>query len=306
MSIPAPSLHPVALRPQSVLVAGRQDNATDLAATVYSVQDPVPSPAAPLSILLVEDDVELAHMLVEFMTDDAHAVTLAHDGVAALALLLEQPFDLVVLDVMLPRVDGFELLQALRRRSQVPVIMMTARTAAADRISGLELGADDYLCKPVDPLELMARIRAVMRRAQAPSRDVPIESDASVMGSLRVVPSLQRAALSGVDLGLTAAELRVLDMLVRHAGTPVSREQLTELALGRSLEPYDRSLDTHVSNLRRKLRRAADLANAPDASVPEIRGLRSFGYVLTSASLTSGSLPSGALTSGGPTPGPLA
>ena len=276
-----PAFHPplVALRPQAAPASGHPHTA-----------DGGPSPATPLSILLVEDDVELAQMLVEFMSDDTQAVTLAHDGVAALGLLLEQPFDLVVLDVMLPRADGFELLQTLRRRSQVPVIMMTARTAAADRISGLELGADDYLCKPVDPLELMARIRAVLRRTQAPSRDMPAEPDASAHGPLRVVPSLQRATLAGVDLGLTAAELRVLDMLVRQAGTPVSREHLTELALGRSLEAYDRSLDTHVSNLRRKLRRAADLANAPDASVPEIRGLRSFGYVLTSGASIPGPL----------------
>ncbi|GGX21108.1 DNA-binding response regulator [Pigmentiphaga litoralis] len=269
-------------------MAGPQAPAGGLAASPYVSQDGVPAPAARLSILLVEDDVDLAQMLVEFMSDDAHAITLAHDGVAALALLLEQPFDLVVLDVMLPRADGFELLQALRRRSHVPVIMMTARTAAADRISGLELGADDYLCKPVDPLELMARIRAVLRRTQVPSRETPVEPDATALGPLRVVPSSQRATLSGVDLGLTAAELRVLDMLVRQAGTPVSREQLTELALGRSLEAYDRSLDTHVSNLRRKLRRAGEFANAPEASLPEIRGLRSFGYVLTAGASTPG------------------
>lgn len=279
---------PVALRPQFIGASGQGDAADGLAARVCAPPDGRPSSAAPLSILLVEDDVELAQMLVEFMSDEAHAVTLAHDGVAALGLLLEQPFDLVVLDVMLPRADGFELLQTLRRRSQVPVIMMTARTAPADRISGLELGADDYLCKPVDPLELMARIRAVMRRTQAPLRDAAVEPDATVIGLLRVVPSSQRATLAGMDLGLTAAELRVLDMLARQAGTPVSREHLTELALGRSLEAYDRSLDTHVSNLRRKLRRAADLANAPDASVPEIRGLRSFGYVLTAGTAIPG------------------
>jgi DNA-binding response OmpR family regulator len=246
------------------------------------------APTTPLSILLVEDDVDLAQMLVEFMGDESHTFTLAHDGVAALGLLVEQTFDLVLLDVMLPRADGFELLQAVRRRSQVPVIMMTARTAAADRIAGLELGADDYVCKPVDPQELLARIRAVLRRTNAPAasgREVNLEPDAIVLGPLRVVPSTQRASLFGIELGLTAAELRVLDMLARQAGTPVSREQLTELALGRSLSAYDRSLDTHVSNLRRKLRRAADLADVPDAAVPEIRGLRSFGYVVTAVPL---------------------
>ena len=229
-----------------------------------------------MTILLVDDDVELGPMLVEFMSDDTLEFQLAHDGIEALNAIAQRAFDLVVLDVMLPRLTGFQLLQALRERSRVPVIMMTARTANADRIAGLEMGADDYVCKPVDPGELLARIRAVLRRTTVSATPPVTDQDMALAGPLRVSLSLQRATFHDIDLGLTAAELRILEILVRHAGSHVSREQLTEWALGRSLEAFDRSLDTHVSNLRRKLRQVG-IADG----LPEIRGLRSLGYILT-------------------------
>lgn len=235
-----------------------------------------PADARSTAVLLVDDDRELGQMLVEFMGDDALELHLAHDGAEAMDTLGRRHFDLVVLDVMLPGLNGFQLLQALRQRSPVPVIMMTARTAKADRIAGLEMGADDYVCKPVDPAELLARIRAVLRRSGTLPAFVTPASDIACVGAVRVSSSLQRATIDEVDLGLTAAELRLLDILVRHAGTPVSRENLTEWALGRSLEAFDRSLDTHISNLRRKLRQAGG-----ERPLPQIRSLRRLGYLLT-------------------------
>lgn len=231
------------------------------------------------TILMVEDDVELAQMLVEFMADTALDIVLAHDGLSALEKLSAHTFDLVILDVMLPGRSGFEVLQSLRQQSRVPVIMMTARTDHPDRIAGLEMGADDYVCKPVDPGELLARIRAVLRRFTAAPTAAAME--VASIGPLRVSSALLVATVHGEPLALTAAELRILEMLVRHAGTALSRERMTEEALGRTLEPFDRSLDTHVSNLRRKLRQV----DCTDG-LPEIRGLRSQGYMLTLGSTT--------------------
>ena len=234
------------------------------------------STAAPLPrILLVDDDRELTAMLSEYLGREGFEIAVAHDGGEALARLsepgAERPPDLVVLDVMLPGRNGLDVLRALRsREAPPPVLMLTARGDDVDRIVGLELGADDYLAKPFNPRELVARMRAVLRRlseSRAPHEPL-------TLGPLRVDPARHRASMRGAPVELTGAEFRVLEVLLRAAGRVASREQLTEQALGRKLELYDRSIDTHVSNLRRKL------GLAPDAEL-EIRGIRGAGYLLT-------------------------
>jgi DNA-binding response OmpR family regulator len=225
-------------------------------------------------LLLVDDDRELTAMLHEYLGREGFEVITSHDGGEALERLSQahaEPLDLIVLDVMLPGRSGLDVLRALRTRDAAPpVLMLTARGDDVDRIVGLELGADDYLPKPFNPRELVARIRAVLRRAS--DRSQPREP--LVLGALRLDPARHRATVRGAPVELTGAEFRVLDVLLRAAGRVVSREQLTEQALGRKLELYDRSVDTHVSNLRRKLALGA-------ADEPHIRGIRGAGYLLT-------------------------
>ncbi|WP_198951436.1 response regulator transcription factor [Pigmentiphaga sp. NML080357] len=237
-----------------------------------------PAAAGQATVLLADDDAELTQMLAEFFAGEPFELHVAQDGAAAAEMVSRRRFDLLLLDVMLPRLSGFDVLRQVRRISSIPVIMMTARTTQEDRIEGLESGADDYVCKPFSPAELLARMRAVMRRTlpQPPAPPQPPQADPGIaIGRLRILPRSQRAYMGDEALALTSAELRVLEILVRHAGTPVTREHLTEAALGRQLEAYDRSLDTHVSNLRRKLRECT----GPGAA-PEIRGLRNLGYML--------------------------
>jgi DNA-binding response OmpR family regulator len=225
-------------------------------------------------ILLVDDDRELTSMLSEYLTRESFEVEVVHDGDAALARLGaagEPAPDLVILDVMLPGCSGLDVLRALRtREAPPPVLMLTARGDDVDRIVGLELGADDYLSKPFNPRELVARMRAVLRRVS--DRSLPHEP--LVLGALRLDPARHRVTQQGVAVELTGAEFRVLEVLIRATGRIVSREHLTEQALGRRLELYDRSIDTHVSNLRRKL------GLGPTAAL-EIRGIRGAGYLLT-------------------------
>jgi two-component system response regulator CpxR len=234
------------------------------------------APPAPASrILLVDDDRELTGMLSEYLVREGFEVAIVHDGDAALERLApaagERDCDLVILDVMLPGQSGLDVLRALRQReAPPPVLMLTARGDDVDRIVGLELGADDYLSKPFNPRELVARMRAVLRRAS--DRATPRE--ALALGPLRLDPARHRVTLQGARVELTGAEFRVLEVLIRAVGRVVSREQLTEQALGRRLELYDRSIDTHVSNLRRKL-------GLGPAAALEIRGIRGAGYLLT-------------------------
>jgi DNA-binding response OmpR family regulator len=222
------------------------------------------------TLLIVDDDQELCSMLVEYLTLEGFAPLTMGTGPAALEELARIPVDLVVLDVMLPELSGFEVLRRIRAFSRVPVIMLTARGEEVDRIVGLEMGADDYLAKPFSPRELIARIRAVLRRrpAEAGTPEGPIQ-----WGPLSLDLRARRAALGEYDLELTSAELRILELLVRADTRTVSREELMLQALGRRLLPTDRSLDTHVSNLRRKLQRHTDRVN--------VQSVRGAGYALT-------------------------
>jgi two-component system response regulator CpxR len=222
------------------------------------------------TLLIIDDDEELTSMLVEYLSPEGFLALGAATGPAGLAQLERTTVDLVILDVMLPGVSGFEVLRRIRSVSRVPVIMLTARGEEVDRVVGLELGADDYLAKPFSPRELVARIRAVLRR-------LPGESGGAAgiisWGPLRLDLRARRAEVGDRDLGLTSAELRILELLVRADTRTVSRDDLMTQALGRRLLPTDRSLDTHVSNLRRKLTKHTDRVN--------VQSVRGSGYALT-------------------------
>ncbi len=223
---------------------------------------------APPRLLIVDDDAELCAMLREYLEPEGFAAECAESGQAALERLARGGIDLVVLDVMLPGLTGFEVLRRLRATSRVPVLMLTARGEEIDRVVGLEMGADDYLAKPFSPRELVARVRAVLRRMA----DTPADG-VLTFGPLTLDARAHRARIEGNDLELTSAELRILELLMQADTRTVSREELMLQALGRRLLPTDRSLDTHVSNLRRKLARFTERVS--------IQGVRGAGYALT-------------------------
>jgi DNA-binding response OmpR family regulator len=193
----------------------------------------------------------------------------ASNGAAALACLARRSFDLLILDVMMPKMDGLDLLRRLRKEGSVPVLMLTALGDEKDGILALELGADDYLVKPFSVREIVARLRAILRRSASGRPDSTL-----ALGALAIYPGTMSATIEGVPVRLTTAEFLVLDALARSAGRVQSRETLTYQALGRPLEPFDRSIDTHISNIRRKL--CVD----PGRGI-EIKSSRGHGYVLT-------------------------
>ncbi len=233
--------------------------------------EPGSSPTEPKPhLLVIDDDAELCGMLVEYLAPEGYLTSTAGSGPEGLEQLARAPVDLVILDVMLPQLSGFEVLRRIRAVSRVPVIMLTARGEEVDRVVGLELGADDYLAKPFSARELVARIRAVLRRVPA---ETAANSALILWGPLRLDLRAHRAHAAEQDLELTSAELRILELLVRADTRTVTRDELMEQALGRRLLPTDRSLDTHVSNLRRKIARCTDLV-----SVQSVRGA---GYALT-------------------------
>lgn len=221
-------------------------------------------------VLIVDDDRELCAMLAEYLGPEGFVTETAASGLAALERLARGGVDLVVLDVMLPELSGFEVLRRVRAASAVPVLMLTARGEEVDRVVGLEMGADDYLAKPFSARELVARIRAILRRIPA---ETALGAGTLSFGPLSLDPRAHRAQIEGEDLMLTSAELRILELLVLADTRTVGREELMLQALGRRLLPTDRSLDTHVSNLRRKLGRLTDRVS--------IQGVRGAGYALT-------------------------
>jgi DNA-binding response OmpR family regulator len=224
------------------------------------------------ALLIIDDDRELCAMLAEYLGPEGFLAQTAPSGPAGLEQLARTPVDLVVLDVMLPELSGFEVLRRIRTASRVPVIMLTARGEEVDRVVGLELGADDYLAKPFSPRELVARIRAVLRRMPGEGQSA---SGVVVWGPLRLDLRARRAEVAERDLELTSAELRILELLVRADTRTVTREELMSQALGRRLLPTDRSLDTHVSNLRRKLAKFTDRVS--------LQSVRGAGYALAAA-----------------------
>ncbi len=226
-------------------------------------------------VLLVDDDRELCQMLGEYLSAEHFEVKSVHDGSDALALLEADEFEILILDVMLPSVSGFDVLRKLGATHDTPILMLTARGDDVDRIVGLELGADDYLSKPFNPRELVARVRAILRRAN--NRSVRAEAaDEIIVGPIVLHAGMHQVRVADRTVALTGAEFRVLEILMRSAGQVISRDSMTEQALGRKLVPYDRSIDTHISNLRRKLELEA-------GKNPEIKNVRGSGYTLTCA-----------------------
>ncbi len=226
-----------------------------------------------IAALLVEDDARLAALTREYLEGHGVVVEVAGDGKAGLRAAVERRFDVVLLDLMLPEKDGLTLCRELRGRSDVPVLVLTARGEEADRVIGLEMGADDYLSKPFSPRELLARIRALVRRARGQAG--PAVRTVRV-GELTVDPAARRATLGGKDLGLTSYEFDLLRALAERAGRVLSREQLMELARGSAEEAFDRSIDVHVSHLRQKL--------GDDPKRPRLlKTVRGAGYVLADA-----------------------
>jgi len=221
------------------------------------------------AVLLVDDDHDLGQMLSDFLATDRLDVTVRKTGEEGVETFAANDFELLILDIMLPGMSGLDVLKTIRQQSQVPVIMLTARGDDIDRIIGLEFGADDYLPKPFNPRELLARIKAILRRAQ------PQETDKRhwKLGGIELDTRTHRATVDGTQLRLTGSEFEILKSLLETPGQVVSKEQLSERALGRRLLPYDRSIDTHISNLRGKLEQAGNKNET-------IQNQRGVGYLL--------------------------
>jgi DNA-binding response OmpR family regulator len=223
---------------------------------------------AQAQLLLVDDDVALGELVSEYATYEGYAVTTASTAEVGLRMLARKAFALVILDVMLPGIDGFEALERLRHFSDVPVLMLTTRGAASDRIRGLKTGADDYLPKPFEPDELLARVKSILRRIQPSMKGLAFVS----LGDIELDERQRRLTRGGVAIELTGAEFSLLRLLISRPGTTFSRQDLIPRVLSRQESGIDRSIDSLVSNLRRKL------GPSPDGS-ERIRSVRGVGYV---------------------------
>jgi two-component system response regulator CpxR len=219
-------------------------------------------------VLVVDDDAELCQLVTRYLAREGFEISWAPNGGAGVERALAEDYSLIMLDVMMPDTDGFEVLRRIRQHSRTPVLMLTARGDTHDRILGLELGADDYLPKPFDPAELVARIRAILRRS-APQRPA---SAAIAIGDIALDGGARTVQRNGAPVDLTTVEFDLLAALMRVAGSTVSREDLVRNVLGRDFSPFDRSIDTHVCNLRRKLGPLEDGGE-------RIKGVRGAGYL---------------------------
>jgi len=208
-------------------------------------------------VLLIDDDVELLDMLRDYLAQEGFGVKTVHDGESGVAEALSGAYAIVVLDVMMPRLNGLETLKRIRAKSQMPVLMLTARGDDTDRIVGLELGADDYVPKPCTPRELTARLRAILRRTRPAENDTD-QAAVLTVNALTMWPEQRRAEWDGKLLELTSTEFNLLEVLVRNAGKPVSKNELSERGLGRALTRFDRNIDVHLSSLRHKLGTLSD------------------------------------------------
>lgn len=223
-------------------------------------------------ILIIDDDEELCELVSEYLGVEGFSVDSVNDGEAGLKAALAGEHDIAILDVMMPKMNGFDVLRALRQSSQLPVIMLTARGDDMERIVGLEIGADDYLPKPFNPRELAARLRAILRRSAA--TDGAAGNENISVDGISLSPSGRTASLDGRDMNLTSVEFALLHELLKDAGQIVKKEDLSERVLERKLSPYDRSLDMHISNLRKKLGPRGDGSE-------RIKTIRSVGYIYT-------------------------
>ncbi len=216
-------------------------------------------------VLLIDDDEELCEMLAEYLATEGFEVTAVHNGINGVARAREGGWDALVLDVMMPGMNGFDVLRALRPELAVPVLMLTARGEDMDTVVGLELGADDYVAKPANPRVLVARLRALLRRGAAS------ETGPRRVGDLTIDPASRTVTVGARPVELTGAEFNLLELLVRDAGSVVAKELLAEEGLGRGLQAFDRRVDTHISQIRRKL-------GPLDDGAPRIRTVRGSGY----------------------------
>jgi two-component system response regulator CpxR len=224
-------------------------------------------------ILLIDDDVELSQLVNDYLTLDGFSLDIAADGISGLERAQSGLYQLILLDVMLPGLDGLSLLRQLRQSSYCPVLMLTARGDDIDRIVGLELGADDYLAKPFNPRELSARVRAILRRvelAQQQSNN-PVAAAILELNQVQLNRQNRQVWSQGQQVVLTATEFQILDYLMSHAGQVITKEDLSKTVLGRALQQYDRSLDMHISNIRKKL--------AICDNTEKIQTLRGSGYL---------------------------
>jgi DNA-binding response OmpR family regulator len=224
-------------------------------------------------VLVVDDDVELCHLVSRYLKRKRFTVEAVHNGREGVEQALTREHSIVVLDVMLPDMKGFEVLRLLREQSRMPVLMLTARGDQQDRILGLEMGADDYLPKPFDPRELSARLEAILRRSSSDlAKAKPGEAERIVVDDVELDKGARVARRGGQKLDLTTAEFDLLEQLLRSAGRVLFREEMVRAVLGREFLPFDRSIDNHVSNLRRKL------GPRPDG-LERIKGVRGAGYI---------------------------
>jgi two-component system, OmpR family, response regulator len=203
-------------------------------------------------VLLIDDDEKLLSLLNDYLVEEGFSVRVENDASRGVVEALSGDYAIVVLDVMMPRLNGLDALRRIRQHSTLPILMLTARGDDVDRITGLELGADDYVAKPCTPRELVARIRAILRRTQT-TAGVDPAAGLLVSGSLTLWPEQRRAEWAGEPLQLTSTEFSLLEVLLRHVGYPVSKNDLSEGALGRPHTRHDRSIDVHLSSIRRKL-----------------------------------------------------
>jgi len=220
-------------------------------------------------ILVVDDDVELCSLVSEYLKPEGFQVEAVHDGKAGLVRALSSDHLLVILDVMLPGMNGFDVLRKIRDSSRIPVLLLTARGEDVDRIVGLEIGADDYLPKPFNPREMVARIRAILRRARA--KGEALVPDVIRVGDVELDPATRTVQHRGKPVELTSVEFSLLQVLLREAGRVVTREALVDEVLGRKFSPFDRSIDMHVSKVRKKL--------SDSDSEDHIKTIRGAGYI---------------------------
>jgi two-component system, OmpR family, response regulator CpxR len=226
-------------------------------------------------ILIVDDDFELCSLVSEYLAPEGFRVESVHDGETGLQRALAGNYLIVILDVMLPGMSGFDVLRRIRATSRVPVLLLTARGEDVDRIVGLEIGADDYLPKPFNPRELVARIRAVLRRTSADPKGVgsPRPPEILRIGDIELDPATRTVRHGGQPVELTSVEFNLLEVLLREAGRVVTREELVSAVLSRKFSPFDRSIDMHVSKVRKKL---GDI----NGEAEHIKTVRGVGYIL--------------------------
>jgi len=223
------------------------------------------------NILLIDDDAELSQLVTDYLTLDGFSLDHAADGIKGLQKAQTGAYQLILLDVMLPGLDGLSLLRQLRQTSYCPVLMLTARGDDIDRILGLELGADDYLAKPFNPRELSARVRAILRRVELAQQPQQHQAPLLELNQVTLNRQNRQVHCQGLAIVLTATEFQLLEYLMNHAGRVVSKEELSKEVMGRVLQQYDRSLDMHVSNIRKKLAQGSDHE--------KIQTLRGSGYL---------------------------